>query len=373
MKYIGVVNEKEYKGYSSTVKALLENVKNKEIIDIGETSIEEAIKKISEEKYLVNVVSAADMGIKFFNELGKLKKKNISYVLSSDKFYDIELKNLNDLTVIAPEEAIEKYRVKNNKVSISGYNADLVASPTKEEMYKRANDFIAKNPVVDDFVFSALDLGGKVFFMGGRVSLPDGSFKENSTRVFSEAGRMFAEDGRNGVVVFHGLRSFTKGDKSNDFAPVEAFYDSVKRNMKDSQNIILITKRLDDDGNRISTLKTLRKFDGIIFSNNYDINDSEFGAADYYYLLTEAVRRKLDLTVTIEQMNFVPEALELGANREKLCPYKWELRVPSNEATYQKVFDGKNVRTQKQAFEDYVRNKDIEDAKFINAIYGIQR
>ena len=233
MKYFGIVNEKAYKGYSATVKSLLEKLPNKEIIDIGEVSVEEAIKKISDEKYTVNVVSAADMGINFFEELSKLGKKNIKYVLSSDKFYDVPLNNVKSLTVVAPEEAIQKFQEKNPKASISGYNADLVASPTREDMEKRAHDFAFKNPLIDDTVSSILDLGGKVLFMGGRVSLPDGSFKENTTKIFGEAGRMFTQDGQNGVVVFHGLRSFTRGDKSNDFAPVEAFYDEAKKNMVD--------------------------------------------------------------------------------------------------------------------------------------------
>ena len=135
--------------------------------------------------------------------------------------------------------------------------------------------------------------------------------------------------------------------------------------MKDAQCLFLITKTLGEEGKRVSSFKTIRKINGTVFVNNYDVNDSEYGAADYYYLLTEAVRRKLDLTATIEQMNFVPEAFELGASREQLHPYKWELRVPSNEVMYQKVLDGKDVRTQKQAFEKYIADQDIEDAKTI--------
>ena len=65
----------------------------------------------------------------------------------------------------------------------------------------------------------------------------------------------------------------------------------------------------------------------------------------------------MDLTATVEQMNFIPEALELGADRNKLKPYKWELSVPSNHEVYKKLTDGKDVQTQKQAFNEFTKKQ----------------
>ena len=231
-------------------------------------------------------------------------------------------------------------------------------------MIERATNFAILNPITEN-ISNILSKDAKVFFMGGRVSLPDGTFKENTPEIFAKAGTDFVKDGKNGVIVFHGLRSFTKSDKSNDFAPIEAFYEAVKKDIKENQKIIMLTKDLTDDGKRKSVIKIWQKENGIIFINDYNLKESKYGAADYYFLLTEAVKRGLDLTATVEQMNFIPEALELGADRNKFKPYMWELSVPSNHAVYKKLADGKDVKTQKQQFEKFINKPNLLNEQII--------
>lgn len=363
MKYFGIIDEASFKGYSNTVKSLLEDVENKEILDLSLGDVEEKILAESMNTK-VFVLAAADMGLRFFEKIAE-NKKNINFVLSSDKFYDIDLKNVKSLSVIAPEEAVKEYKEKNQSVAIDGYNADLVASPKKEDMEKRAEDFVKLNPIIS-MISDILSVNAKTFFMGGRVSLPDGSFKENTEEIFAKAGADFVKDGKNGVVVFHGLRSFTKGDKSNDFAPVNAFYNTVKNGMIDEQTIVMLTKEETEDGKRKSIAKVFQKENGTVRIDDYNLTDSQYPAADYYFLLNEAVKRGLDLTATVEQMNFIPEALELGADRNKLEPYKWELSVPSNHMTYQKLFDGKDVKTQKQVFDEFTKKQTVLNVNVLN-------
>ena len=366
MKYFGIVDEASFKGYSNTVKSLLEDVENKEILDLSLGNVEEKI--LAEAMNTkVSVLAAADMGLKFFEKIAKNKEseKNINFILSSDKFYDIDLKNVKSLNIIAPEEAIKEYKEKNKNTIINGYDADLVASPKKEDMERRAEDFVKLNPIIS-VISDILSVNAKAFFMGGRVSLPDGSFKENTEEIFAKAATDFVKDGKNGVVVFHGLRSFTKGDKSNDFAPVNAFYNTVKNGMIDEQIIVMLTKEETEDGKRKSIAKVFQKENGTVYVNDYNLTDSQYPAADYYFLLNEAVKRGLDLTATVEQMNFIPEALELGADKTKLKPYNWELSVSSNHMTYQKLFDGKDVKTQKQVFDEFTKKQIVLDVNILN-------
>lgn len=367
MKYLGIIDEASFKGYSNTVKSLLEDVKDKEIVDVMLENAEEKILEYSKNSK-VSVVAAGDMGLKFFDKLSEneVDLKNVNFVLSSDRFYDVNLKNVKRLSLVMPEEAVNKYKEENPNVEIEAFNADLVASPKKSDMEERAMDFAKLNPVVDVISNVLSNKDAKTFFMGGRVALPDGSFKENTEEIFAKAGADFVKDGKNGAVVFHGLRSFTKGDKSNDFAPVNAFYDAVKNGMIDEQTVVMLTKEEAEDGKRKSVVKVFLKENGVVYINNYDIKDSQYPAADYYFLLNQAVKKGLDLTATVEQMNFIPEALELGADRNKLKPYNWELSVPSNHATYQKVFDGKDVKTQKQAFNELVGKQTVLDVNILS-------
>ena len=386
MKYFGIIDEASFKGYSNTVKSLLEDVKDKEIIDIGEVGSKTAIEKIINHQKSVNnlveIVSAADMGLNFLEEFSKVVGKNprhYEYSIATDKFFETNIDDVAAVNLFAPDEVCDQYIdfygekrkakfPKNWGEKVTAFvknTADLVASPKKADMEERAKDFKNLNPIAE-IVSNVLSGDAKVFFMGGRVSLPDGSFKENTEEIFAKAGVDFAKDGKNGVVVFHGLRSFTKGDKSNDFAPVEAFYTSVKNVMHENQTIVMLTKEEAEEGKRKSIFRIFQKENGTVYINDYNITDSKYGAADYYFLLNEAVKKGLDLTATVEQMNFIPEALELGADRTKLNPYKWELSVPSNHAVYQKLFDGKDVKTQKQAFDMFVDYSDWKVKNFKN-------
>ncbi len=368
MKYFGIIDDSSYKGYSNTVKSLLENVKDKEIIDISEMGNSAAIKKIiSIQKDLneyVGMVSAADMGFRFFEKFSKFVEKgknnnNFEYSIATDRFFKSDLRNISAINIYAPEEVIDQYVSdydKNNKIAFPrAYIADLVASPSKKDMLARAKDFVKNNDGIARIILNTLSCDAKALFIGGRVALSDGSFKENTPEIFAKTGHDFVKDGKDGVVVFHGLRSFTKGDKSNDFAPVEAFYEAVKDGLVEDQTIVMLTKELAEDGKRKSIARIFQKENRTIYVNDFFLKDSVFPAAEYYFLLNEVVKRGLDLTATVEQMNFISEALELGVDRNKFKPYMWELSVPSNHAVYKKLAEGKNMKTQKQLFDAVIK------------------
>ena len=352
MVYLGIVDNAGYKGYSSTVKSLLAGVPCADIMDL---SSKDAENRVFTEAMAskITLVSAGDMGLRFFDKISKNKNvlKNIDFILSSDKFYDVKLENLENFTVIAPEDAVREYKQRYGDVKVKGLYADLVASPTKNKMLESAEEFKKENSLESSEISIILSGNGKAFFVGGRVSLPDGSFKENTEEIFAKAGADFVEDGKNGVVVFHGLRSFTKGDKTNDFAPVNAFYNAVKENLNENQIVAFLTKKLDEKGNRVPYLNTVMKRENGIISMERKMKDVKSPAAEYYFLLSEVVKRNLELKATIEQMNFIPEALELGADMKKFKPYIWDLCVESNVDVYRKVLNGRNLKTQKQVFD----------------------
>ena len=51
VKYFGIIDETAYKGYSNTVKSLLEDVKDKEIIDLSLENAEEKVLEAGKDEY----------------------------------------------------------------------------------------------------------------------------------------------------------------------------------------------------------------------------------------------------------------------------------------------------------------------------------
>ncbi len=371
-----ITNETENLGYSNSIKALAgENKAGKNInFDMGSFDKVEFENQLKQEIAKSNVVVLTSVGFKDISVIKEVSAKypNVQIVLTSDKFYANDLEGVKKASLVMPEDAINKYRDTYRMVRFVPYNAELVASPTKADMQARGEDFQKLNPQITGEVSNLLKNKANVMFVGGRVSLPDGSFKENTPKVFEDTANTLIKDGKDAVAVFHGLRSFTKGDKSNDFESVNAFYDTVKKGIKENQKVVLFTKELTPDNKRKSVVKTFEKQNGSVVENNVAINESSFGAADYYFLLNEAVKNGLPLTATVEQMNFIPEALELGAKPDELTPYKWDLSVPSNVATYDKLFKEYNEKgnvllTQKQAFSKLLKDNEIIQSLLANA------
>lgn len=129
--------------------------------------------------------------------------------------------------------------------------------------------------------------------------------------------------------------------------------------MIEKQTIVMLTKKEIKDNKRKSIIKIMKKKNGKVYISDYDLNESKYVAADYYFVLCEVVKNNLDLVATIEQMNFIPEVLEFGVDKSKLKPYSWELSVPSNYTTYQKIFNGDNLKTQKQVFDELLECGEI--------------
>ena len=367
MKYFGIIDKDNYKGYSNSLLSLMEDIVGEKIIyDINcyidrAGAIGDIIYSAKQEK--VTVISVANLGIDFFKSLNM---NNVEPILISDRYYDWNMENIKEISLIMPSEAIEQYRKNNKNVYIKGYPADLVASPTKEEMLKRAEDYKKLNPEIAKTIETIMKDGANAFFIGGRVALQDGSWKENTPEIFEKAADMVLQSGKDAVVVFHGLRSFTNGKKENDFAPVNAFEKKIKENLKNNQKVVLLSKEISKNIQRKSVVKIFEKYDMIHREFEERINESNFGAAEYYFLLNEAVKSGQKLVATVEQMNFIPEALTLGASPNRFAPYAWELKVDNNEKTYEKLIkeykkNGKILLTQKQAFNKMLGEQNSND------------
>ena len=385
MKYFAIVNDETNKGYTASVKSLMGEIKSDNIFDLSsvnqETLIEEIVKSAQKEKIVL--VGAADLALKTFNsimnnEKVKSVKNNIDLVILSDRYYNLDISNIKKATLIMPEDVINTYKKNSPDAEFTSYPADLVASPSKQEMQERSQDFQNLNLVVAQKIDYMFAHGAVPFFVGGRVALPDGSFKENTAEIFAKAAKTFVENNKKGVIVFHGLRSFTKGDKSNDFEPVQAFYDTIKKYIKDGQEFVLLTKKLNPDNKRTSLYKGISKKDNKMKQTDFDLRESQLPAVDYYFMLDTAIKHKSsELMATIEQMNFIPEALELGASPRDLKPYKWDLSISFNINAYDKLFEAFNkenkiLQTQKQAFLKLVKEKykNSLQSEELNSILG---
>ena len=356
MKYIGITDESSFKGYSNTVKSFLWEMDDAKVLDLSSEKFEEKIVSAVKEGNLTLLTSgniAGEFFKKFVNK--ECDFSNVNFMFLTDRFYDMNFPIFKEISLIAPEDVSFQYKNVNPKHSIKSYVADLVTPPSKFEIDRQVVDFMGCNPFVSGMVSLILGGNGKAFFVGGRVALEDGSFKENTEEIFAKAGKDFVRDGRNGVVIFHGLRSFTKGDKTNDFAPVNAFYNAVRSSLQENQIVAFISKILDKKGNRLPYFFITMRDGKDVVTMNYDMSVSKYPAGDYYFLLNEVVKRGLDLTATVEQMNFISEALELGADKEKLKPYLWDLSVESNLDVYRKLKRGDILKNQKQVFNNLMR------------------
>lgn len=201
VNFVGITNKNLHRGCTNQINILLDNISNKKIVDVDDKNFSKNIKNNSILLFIAEIN---------LNILKKISEKIRKIIIFSDRFYDMDLSFIKDISLIMPKDVIDEYKIKNPDVAIKSYPADLVTSLTKTEMLKRAKNFKMLNPVFE-IVSNILQNKGKAFFVGGRVSLPDGNFKENTEKIFANAGADFVKDGKNGVVVFHGIRSFTSG------------------------------------------------------------------------------------------------------------------------------------------------------------------
>lgn len=355
---IGIINTEQNKGYSSSTTSLVNVSENTEniIFDLSKNSMEDVkakVKDILAHQSTLKIISAGDMGINAFNSLltdNDIKKaeNKIQFILNSDKYYANDL-DMKKITLIMPNVAIKEFKEKNPNLKITSYPADFVASPSKEELQNRAKTFRNDNKSIVNMV-ERISLKANTFmFVGGRVSDGKGGWKENTPEIFERAANDYMAtliDGNNyhhdnGVVVFHGLRSFTNAKGENDFSAVEKFYEVVRSSLRERQAVAFLTKSDDgkgDDGKykRSPLFKVIAKENGKIFEEDTKMVVNS-PAGEYYFLLDEAIKERKYMLATGEQMNFAPEATEMGASINDIFFYNWELTVPSNIATQEDI------------------------------------
>jgi hypothetical protein len=135
--------------------------------------------------------------------------------------------------------------------------------------------------------------------------------------------------GQDILVGTHGLRTFTKSDGSNDFAPFNEFARTVRRRMREGQKVAMLAQ--EETNNAINPLNP----SFIMFFRE----GSEIGLADlslentggaYEFMLLDAIQKRVPLRFTAEQMNFIPEMLELGGDISNVDCSCWGLSTPSN-------------------------------------------
>ncbi len=341
-KFVFLTNENSNKGYSTTVKALAAVVTNPVILDaeyLGNVEIPaDAI-----------VVSAGNMGYDLFKTYGRGQE----FILATDRYGCEELDVLNaaKITIIAPQCELDQYAAATAR-EVSYVAADLVACPERIVLEERVNFFKENNPEVAAAIANAEPEA--FFFFGGRVSAPTpenpDNWKENTVEQFEAIADELMNEaiGDNFYVIFHGFRSRTRGDKSNDFGPQNAAINMMSSRREEGQTVLVLATTeegptlivLNDEGETRLPVK----------------NDNACG---YYAAIASAVKGNSDVAFTAEQMNFTNEFLTLGGDWRNVQPvgtdYGWKLTVPANEATHESVFNmlrkGKTPLTQVDAFK----------------------
>lgn len=345
MNYVFVTNEQANKGYSSSVKAMADSVHNPMIVDAADFSAAELPAEAT-------LVSAGNMGYELL-----LHCAGHPMILATDRYgyEDLDALDTPELTVIAPQCELGRYAAVTKR-SLRLVAADLVAAPSADVLKGYAYNFITDNEdKVADALFEAHP--EYFFFFGGRVAAPTAedpnAWKENSVVQFEETAEKLMLDahGRNVFCVFHGLRSRTRGDKSNDFAPQQAAIDKMSRMRNEFQSVLVLA--VTEDGPTLIVMND----EGM---QAYPVKNNNAGG--YYAAIRLAVKTDARMVFTAEQMNFVNEALTLGAYWRRIRPFGtedgWLLTVPANEATHDNVFAmlkrGETPMTQVQAFRNLV-------------------
>lgn len=342
MMYVFLTNEQSNKGYSSSVKAMADAVHNPMIIDAAELADTE----IPSDAVLV---SAGNMGFELLQNHGAGHRM----ILATDRygFENLDVLDTPELTVIAPQCELDKYAA-GTKRSLRLVAADLVAAPSAQVLEEYACNFLRGNS--DRVVETLFEAGPEYyFFFGGRVAAPTAenpnAWKENTVAQFEETAEKLMLDahGRDVFCAFHGLRSRTRSDKSNDFAPQQAAIDKMSSMRGRFQSILVLA--VTEDGPTLIVMNDAG-------TQAYPVNNTNAGG--YYAAIFLAIKSDARMVFTAEQMNFVNEALTMGADWRSIRPFGtedgWLLTVPANEATHDNVFamlkKGHTPMTQAQAF-----------------------
>ncbi len=340
-KFIFLTDFQSNRGYSEQVNAMAKTVNNSIVID----AVDLPDVQIPRDAI---VVSAGHMGYRLYKEYCHGQ----ALILATDRYSheDLDALHIDDITIIAPQCELNKYTA-NNDVLLSLVAADLVACPDRSALEERVKFFHENNPDAAKAIAAAAP--ELFFFFGGRVSAPIASnpnrWLENSVELFELTAKsiMYAAGGDNLYVVFHGLRSRTRSDKSNDFAPQDAAIATMASMREAGQTVIVLATTA--NGSEIIVIND---------EGETRLSVKNDGACGYYAALSQAVASRAAIMFTSEQMNLTNEALTLGADWRNITPFGsedgWELTVPANEETHESVFrllsEGETPLTQVEAF-----------------------
>lgn len=356
--FFSIGNPSQNPGYTNQAKALAKKLaeakgqsKQVENIDLASVEVDELLTILKERKAKegdelkkITLVSSGSFGLPFFNAFAKKLKEMklniaVEYQYTTDRYFEIPkdledsswLKNLYITSVDTKGFNFERF--ENKPITLK---TDLV-QVDPENIQQQSKDFKTKNPEVCKEIeeFEHLKENG-IAFIGGRVQKQDGSWIENNPEVFVNTAKFLMSQGVR-VFATHGLRSFTKSDKTNNFAAINAFYDIIKEKLSDDESAYIFTQEeKDDKTTRTPVLKKITKQAGKTIdecSKNTDIIGNP-----YNYLLCLADDQKLPIYPTIEQTTLASEAVAVGVKPEKIIPLgeeqKWTLFVESNLEAY---------------------------------------
>lgn len=366
-------------GYSNQAKALAhllaenEKAKINKTIDLKNKTTEVAViellnslKSLKEEKEIkkITLVSSGSFGLPFFNTFAKkLEEEKLSitveYQYTTDRYFkipeDLEdsswIKNLYITCIDGIEEFKNCFKdFKNKPITLK---TDLV-QVDPENIQQQSKDFKTKNSVVCKEIEEFEYLKNGIAFIGGRVQNSNGSWTENESKVFANTARHLMNQGVR-VFATHGLRSFTKSDKTNDFEAINAFYQAIFDELKEGESTYIFAQEGNDgEETRKPVLKKITKQTGKTIdecSENINMTGNF-----YNYLLCLAGDQKLAIYPTIEQTTLPSEAVAVGVDPTKIIPLGreqgWSLFVESNYVAY-KYF---TTKQQKLVVGEHTKN-----------------
>jgi len=358
--FIGITDNNNYKGYSSSVESLIKGTEagSGVLFDMSNKNYLSELKKVIEENKSKNIhlIVGGGYGLNTIKNIGI---DGVEFIYCVDRYNDGDnLEGIEKLVIIAPKAAIDIFKEHKFGCTITGIEADLVACKSKSDMEKDSNDFELKNEEVCKNTKLYLESVSSLFFMGGRGE----GFPLNKKEVFEKAANDYLKKigKENGIVCFHGLRSFTdlvdgedkKLKSVNNFEAVEKFYKAIEDGLKPNQTVEFLTQKLSEDGKRIPILKIMSKDDqGKINNTEENLNGNI-----YYWLMNNS--KDKELLATAEQMNFPSECLELGIPKGNINHYDWELMSEQHEATHKnldaiKLIANREAKNAINAFKEY--------------------
>ena len=358
----GVISE-NYKGYSAQVEGLLEAypaTTRRRVDADGVFPPDGCLSKVG-----IDLVGAGAVGLGFFRDkvladpvlAGKYARSELGFVFTSDKFHDVPLGDFrNGITIIAPRDALKKYKAANPATRMDCLPVDLVSSPSREAMLASAAKFEASGCNRDAAQkIKALDYS-LLMLLGGRVQGEDGKWMENDEAAFEdEAVEVLRRArGRNILVGTHGLRTFTRSDGALCFGPMFEFLRVLRHNMRRGQMAVVLSQHI--SGGQLAPVVS-EIVNGDVLTHCLDRDGSS-----YSFILCDAIAKGADIYATAEQMTLPADMRALGADMRKMRPSYWAQTVPSNVDSYRairrRIMFGLPLRDAREVFAKYKGERD---------------